>query len=100
MSCIVTIIIALKTSYIRSIHTVCFDNALQVEIFVTDVNDNIPSFSQSQYDTQLPEMVYANVTVFQMIARDPDLGPGRRLSYEIVSGNSQGQFKIGKYDGV
>ena len=77
-----------------------FDIALQVEIFVTDINDNIPSFSQSQYDTQIEEMVYANVTVFQMIAKDPDLGPGRRLSYEIVSGNSEGQFKIGKYDGL
>ena len=71
-----------------------------MEIHVTDVNDNIPTFSQSQYDSQVPEKVFANVTIFQMIAKDPDIGPGRRLTYEIVSGDDKGQFKIGKYDGT
>ena len=83
-----------------SFFSTSFEFTSQVEIHVTDVNDNIPSFSQSQYDTQLPEMVYANVTVFQMIAKDPDVGPARRLSYEIVGGDPYGQFRIGKYDGL
>ena len=71
----------------------------KVDIEVTNVNDNAPRFSQSSYDTQVQDMVYANVTVFQMIATDPDIGPAKRITYEIVSGNADGQFRIGKYSG-
>ena len=63
------------------------------------MNDNRPSFSQSQYDAQVSEMVFANVTIFHMTAKDSDVGPGRRITYEIVSGDPKGQFRIGKYDG-
>ena len=63
------------------------------------MNDNTPKFAHAVYSSRVPDMVFENVTVYQMIAIDPDVGPGGRISYEIVSGNANGEFKIGQHTG-
>ena len=45
-------------------------------------------------------MVSGNVTVLQLIATDPDVGPGGKIMYEITGGNGNGDFKIGLHTGI
>ncbi len=71
-----------------------------MDIVVQNVNDNSPKFDFAVYNSQIPEMVFENFTVYRMIATDLDAGPGGKLTYEIVSGNTNGQFKIGAYTGI
>ena len=73
--------------------------SFKVDIQVLDINDNAPRFAYAHYDSQIQDMVFENVTVYQLIATDPDIGPSGKISYEIVNGNSNGQFKIGTHTG-
>ena len=69
-------------------------------IKVSDVNDNAPSFQRPFYSATLSDVAVANLTVFQLIAVDPDIGPGGQLKYSIKSGNTGGAFIIEKYSGI
>ncbi|XP_003464523.3 protocadherin Fat 2 isoform X2 [Cavia porcellus] len=59
-----------------------------VEVFVEDVNDNPPTFSQLVYTTAVSEGLPAQTPVIQLLASDQDSGHNRDVSYEIVEDGS------------
>ncbi|KAG7458951.1 hypothetical protein MATL_G00226040, partial [Megalops atlanticus] len=60
-----------------------------VAIFVTDVNDNAPQFSQSSYYVDYPELTEVGSVVLRVIATDPDKGLNGQIFYFI---RSQSEF--------
>ncbi|XP_059145110.1 cadherin-23-like [Physella acuta] len=55
-----------------------------VQVTVLDVNDEVPSFSQSSFDINLPENMTHGSQVFQSVATDADASaPNNKLSYSI-----------------
>ena len=68
-----------KPSY--TIHVTATDNAMEplldtteVEIFLTDVNDNIPMFTEDHYYAEVSESVNVATSVIQIHAEDEDDG--------------------------
>ncbi|CAF1176800.1 unnamed protein product [Rotaria sordida] len=54
-----------------------------IEIIVTDVNDNAPIFDQIIYRKSLPENQLIDSMIFQIHANDYDEGENARLNYSI-----------------
>lgn len=52
-----------------------------VNVYVEDVNDNAPEFSQQAYTVSVPENTPVGDIIFQVDARDRDLGPGGVVSF-------------------
>ncbi|XP_019635319.1 PREDICTED: cadherin-23-like [Branchiostoma belcheri] len=48
----------------------------EATIYITDVNDNPPTFEGTPYETKIPEDLPVGSTVFTVQARDPDKGAG------------------------
>ena len=80
------------------------DNPLQgttqLAIFVADVNEFIPRFSQPVYEATVLENEPAATSVFQAVANDSDAGSSGELEYQIFSGNSAGNFEISTSSGL
>ena len=65
-------------------------------ITILDLNDNVPKFSQPIYvENDIVEN--AVMVSIQVSASDEDINENSELFYEIVDGNSDDQFTIGKY---
>ena len=75
---------------------IAFSNTgtVQVNIQVTDINDNSPTFAESVIKKSLPETTPRDVKIHLGSATDPDLGINRTQGYEIVSGNTNNAFKL------
>uniref|UniRef100_A0AAY4BAX3 Uncharacterized protein n=1 Tax=Denticeps clupeoides TaxID=299321 RepID=A0AAY4BAX3_9TELE len=65
-----------------------------VRIFVTDVNDNAPAFSQSVYEISVEEDKEVGFIVITVTANDEDEGANAKLRYQITSGNTMGTFDV------
>ena len=59
---------------------------------VTDVNEFFPRFLQAVYEATIPENQPAASNVTQVMATDPD--NDNTLEYQIIDGNSDGNFEI------
>lgn len=59
---------------------------VNVTVFINDVNDNPPVFSQLNYSAELPENMTAGTRVVQVHADDLDTGAGGRVRYTSVLG--------------
>ncbi|XP_069100992.1 protocadherin Fat 4-like [Argopecten irradians] len=70
-----------------------------VTISLVDVNDNAPSISGT-YDTTIDEDTGVNTVVFSVNATDLDRGRNKYLSYVIVSGNMDSDFRIDSKSGI
>jgi protocadherin Fat 1/2/3 len=66
----------------------------QLEIEVTDVNDNPPRFNVTRADVSRSEKTAMGDIVYQAQAVDADLGQNAVVTYSIVSGNDNGTFAI------
>ncbi|XP_062856599.1 protocadherin-1 [Trichomycterus rosablanca] len=68
-------------------------NSLKVQ--VTDVNDNSPVFSSSQYEVDFSEDNQPGDKVLHVVATDADSGTNAELTYKIiVDSDIKGLFKI------
>lgn len=76
-----------------------FQTAMVV-IYIEDVNDNVPRFSEPVYQALLVLPTYYDVAVIQVMASDPDTVFDKPLSYSIVNGNDEGAFEINSQTGV
>nr|XP_060490113.1 protocadherin gamma-B1-like [Panthera onca] len=56
-----------------------------VTLHISDVNDNAPVFHQASYVVRVMENNPPGVSIAQVSASDPDLGPNGRVSYSIVA---------------
>uniref|UniRef100_A0A8C2KDW9 Protocadherin 1 gamma 9 n=1 Tax=Cyprinus carpio TaxID=7962 RepID=A0A8C2KDW9_CYPCA len=67
-----------------------------IEVFVIDVNDNAPLFSQPLYNTRLSENAVLGTSVIKIAAIDVDEGANGQVTYYInhLSDNTKELFKI------
>lgn len=76
------------------------DTTAQVQIYVRDVNDCAPIFSQNEYNVTLLLPTYENVAVMQVNATDPDTSESTTLKYDIIEGNREDVFVIDSKTGI
>uniref|UniRef100_A0A2K5L1M1 Protocadherin Fat 4 n=1 Tax=Cercocebus atys TaxID=9531 RepID=A0A2K5L1M1_CERAT len=69
-------------------------------IFVNDINDHPPVFSQQVYRVNLSEEAPPGSYVSGISATDGDSGLNANLRYSIVSGNGLGWFHISEHSGL
>ncbi|XP_014488108.1 PREDICTED: fat-like cadherin-related tumor suppressor homolog [Dinoponera quadriceps] len=66
----------------------------RVVIEVADINDHRPDFEQKFYTVQIPASLATDKPLFQVLAKDQDIGENGRIQYSIKSGRGKGKFKI------
>ncbi|CAN2391816.1 homophilic cell adhesion via plasma membrane adhesion molecules, partial [Pristimantis euphronides] len=73
-----------------------------VKIFVQDVNDNYPVFSQGMYEVNLEENLPVGSAVLHMNATDKDEGSNAEISYSFshLSENAQQVFTVDSQTGT
>ncbi|XP_054868978.1 cadherin EGF LAG seven-pass G-type receptor 3 isoform X3 [Amphiprion ocellaris] len=72
-----------------------------VKVFITvlDENDNVPQFSEKRYVVAVKEDVRPHSEILQVSATDRDKDSNAAVHYNIISGNSRGQFSIDSITG-
>ncbi|XP_053564600.1 protocadherin Fat 3 isoform X2 [Bombina bombina] len=75
------------------------ENPVEVSIYVTDVNDNPPVFTEAVFETTLLLPTYVGVEVLQVSARDPDSAIPPELTYTLTEGNMN-HFVIDPFSGI
>ena len=65
-----------------------------VNAYITDINDNIPTFPQAKLIRTVPESSQKGRKISLDPATDPDFGDNGTLSYIVVSGNIEERFTI------
>lgn len=74
---------------------------LLLQINVEDVNDHVPTFEESSYQTRVRESVSVGSTVMTVRATDLDTGKNADLLYTIKSQSSKPDvFRIDPQTGV
>ncbi|XP_037031417.1 fat-like cadherin-related tumor suppressor homolog isoform X7 [Bradysia coprophila] len=71
----------------------------QIEIVVTDLNDNAPQFSMQSYSVTLPEDAEVGTLVTKVHATDNDIGVNRKINYSFVD-SFKDHFKIARDSGI
>ncbi|KAH8379347.1 hypothetical protein KR009_004338 [Drosophila setifemur] len=74
----------------------CFS---EIIIAVTDINDNHPVFSMTQYRVSVPEDAQLNTLITKVHAMDKDFGVNRQIKYSLM-GENHDYFKISKSTGI
>ncbi|XP_078110679.1 cadherin EGF LAG seven-pass G-type receptor 3 [Sander vitreus] len=72
-----------------------------VKVFITvlDENDNVPQFSEKRYVVAVKEDVRPHSEILRVSATDLDKDSNAAVHYNIISGNSRGQFSIDSVTG-
>lgn len=72
-----------------------------VKVFITvlDENDNVPQFSEKRYVVAVKEDVRPHSEILRISATDQDKDSNAAVHYNIISGNSRGQFSIDSVTG-
>uniref|UniRef100_A0A3Q3M9M0 Cadherin, EGF LAG seven-pass G-type receptor 3 n=1 Tax=Mastacembelus armatus TaxID=205130 RepID=A0A3Q3M9M0_9TELE len=72
-----------------------------VKVFITvlDENDNVPQFSEKRYVVAVKEDVRPHSEILRVSATDQDKDSNAAVHYNIISGNSRGQFSIDSVTG-
>lgn len=72
-----------------------------VKVFITvlDENDNVPQFSEKRYVVAVKENVRPHSEILRVSATDHDKDSNAAVHYNIISGNSRGQFSIDSITG-
>ncbi|KFQ09898.1 Neural-cadherin, partial [Leptosomus discolor] len=65
-----------------------------VRIFISDVNDNKPVFTQSVYEVDVDEDQDVGSTIITVSANDEDEGTNAKLRYQITAGNTGGVLDV------
>lgn len=72
-----------------------------VEIEVSDVNDNPPSFDPNTYVSAVSEDALVGTSVLQIFATDKDLGLNGQIRYSFSGGNNgDGAFRVDPTSGI
>ncbi|KAJ8667841.1 hypothetical protein QAD02_009504, partial [Eretmocerus hayati] len=71
----------------------------QLEIVITDLNDNAPKFSQSSYSASMPEDAEVGSLVAKVHATDDDIGINRKIRYEFID-SADAHFIISPDSGI
>ncbi|XP_075692920.1 neural-cadherin-like [Rhinoderma darwinii] len=71
-----------------------------VRVFIIDVNDNQPSFTQRAYFVSVDEDQDVGTVVFTVSASDPDEGMNANIRYQITAGNIGGVLDLNPETGA
>ncbi|XP_062584769.1 protocadherin Fat 4-like [Saccostrea cucullata] len=71
----------------------------EVDIIVTDINDNSPIFSPDVVSIKINEILNISSAVYSVYATDADAGANARLTYSILSGNNDLRFSVDPNNG-
>lgn len=71
----------------------------QVNIAITDLNDNAPQFSMASYSVTLPEDAEVGTLVTKVHATDNDIGVNRKIKYAFVD-SFRDHFRIAQDSGI
>ncbi|XP_039201512.1 cadherin EGF LAG seven-pass G-type receptor 3 isoform X1 [Crotalus tigris] len=74
-------------------------STVRVYITVLDENDNVPQFSEKRYIVQVREDIRPHSEILRVTASDLDKDNNALVHYNIISGNSRGQFSIDSVTG-
>ena len=72
----------------------------EVQIIVTDVNDNPPKFQKDLYVGEVDENSPGGVTVATVVAKDADSGKNAEIQFSLLTTKLSDLFTIGKTSGV
>ncbi|XP_078371306.1 protein dachsous-like [Oculina patagonica] len=72
---------------------------VEVNITITDVNDNPPVFDPTIYIEEVNEDVPIGTTLLRVNASDKDSGANGRVVFSILTGNDKQSFAIGSTSG-
>ncbi|XP_066141158.1 cadherin-related tumor suppressor isoform X1 [Euwallacea fornicatus] len=71
-----------------------------VTINVVDANNNAPKFEQQEYLSPVPLDAHSGQQLLRVFAKDDfDVGVNAEIEYDIVAGNSTGQFVVDRISG-
>nr|XP_005900309.1 PREDICTED: protocadherin gamma-B4 [Bos mutus] len=74
-------------------------SAAQIQVLVTDANDNPPVFSQELYRVELPENVLPGTTVLRVMATDQDDGVNAEITFSFTEAGQITQFDLNSNTG-
>ncbi|XP_039438317.1 cadherin-86C isoform X2 [Culex pipiens pallens] len=74
--------------------------AVNVSVYLSDVNDNAPVFEQNDYIVDLPENMTAGTRVVQVHATDVDTGLGGKIRYTQILGPQNTSLNLDPSSGV
>ena len=77
-----------------------FATTAQVQITLTDINDNRPVFYPRNYSKNIRENTPTNEEIITVQASDEDSGEFGKVSYSIINGNDDGKFQIDSISGI
>lgn len=72
----------------------------RVDVYVKDVNDNVPKFSKGYYSRTVPENIPVGTSLFQINATDKDSGQNGRIRFRIQSGDVKKSFHLDEKTGL
>ena len=65
-----------------------------IQVGVTDINDNSPEFYPRNYSKNIPDNLVVNSEIITVQASDGDSGSFGQITYKIISGNNAQKFRI------
>lgn len=75
-------------------------STMNVTVYITDINDNAPTFDPASYTATLDEDTPIGLEFLKVVSTDPDEGLNSIIRYSIFSGDSSGAFSIDSFTGV
>lgn len=87
------------TAHVQDRDKPVWECSSQLEILVSDLNDNPPKFTMTSYSTTLPEDVEVGTLVTKVHATDDDIGINRKVRYEFID-SADGHFLIASDSGI
>ncbi|XP_048512093.1 fat-like cadherin-related tumor suppressor homolog isoform X4 [Athalia rosae] len=87
------------TAHVQDRDKPSWECSSQLEILVSDLNDNAPKFTMQSYSATLPEDVEVGTLVTKVHATDDDIGINRKVKYEFID-SADGHFLIAADSGI
>lgn len=87
------------TAHVQDRDKPAWECSSQLEILVSDLNDNPPKFTMQSYSATLPEDVEVGTLVTKVHATDNDIGINRKVRYEFID-SADGHFLIAADSGI
>lgn len=89
----------LLTAHVQDRDKPTWECSSQLEILISDLNDNAPRFSMLSYTAMLPEDVEVGTLVTKVHATDEDIGINRKIRYELLD-SADDHFVIAPDSGI
>ncbi|XP_044262024.1 cadherin-86C [Tribolium madens] len=84
----------------RELGTGNFTAQAKLEVLLNDVNDNLPEFTQEEYQASIQENAPFGTTVLRVEARDRDRAPGSKIKYVRLYGDGSDFFSLDPTTGL